>query len=163
MFCFSKWVEIGKIANIFNDQLQKWVFKKKKKNPYWLVCYIQSRLVRNSPKFKDIVHPKWKLSSCTHPQVVPNLYEFLLLNTKEDILKNVCLPNLWWSPLTSIMFFFCLFFSYYGSQWSASTFWLPIFFETSFVFSRRNNGINVGLFLIQKLSDNFRLWIYILY
>jgi len=28
------------------------------------------------------------LSSFTHPQVVANLYEFLLLNTKEDILKN---------------------------------------------------------------------------
>jgi len=27
--------------------------------------------------------------SFTHPYVVPNLYEFLLLNTKEDILKNV--------------------------------------------------------------------------
>jgi len=38
-----------------------------------------------------IVHLKMKiLSSFTHPQVVPNLYElFLLLNTKEDILKNV--------------------------------------------------------------------------
>jgi len=29
------------------------------------------------------------LSSFTHPQVVSNLYEFPLLNTKEDILKNV--------------------------------------------------------------------------
>jgi len=30
------------------------------------------------------------LSSFTHPQVVPNLYEFLFfLNTKEDIINNV--------------------------------------------------------------------------
>ncbi len=29
------------------------------------------------------------LSSFTHPQVVPNLYEFVLPNTKEDILKKV--------------------------------------------------------------------------
>jgi len=29
------------------------------------------------------------LSSFTHPHVVPNLYEVLLLNTNEDILKNV--------------------------------------------------------------------------
>ncbi len=41
---------------------------------------------------KGTVHPKMKiLSSFTHPQVVPNLYEFFLLpNTKEDILKKVC-------------------------------------------------------------------------
>ncbi len=39
---------------------------------------------------KGIVHPKMKiLSSFTHPQVVPNLYEFVLPNTKEDILKKV--------------------------------------------------------------------------
>ncbi len=29
------------------------------------------------------------LSSFTHPPLVPNLYEFNLLNTIEDILKNV--------------------------------------------------------------------------
>jgi len=29
------------------------------------------------------------VSPFTHPQVVPNLNEFLLLNTKEDVLKNV--------------------------------------------------------------------------
>ncbi len=28
------------------------------------------------------------LSSLTHLHVVPNLYEFLILNIKEDILKN---------------------------------------------------------------------------
>ncbi len=42
---------------------------------------------------KGIVHPKMKiLSSFTHPQVVPNLYEFLCSaeHTKEDILKKVC-------------------------------------------------------------------------
>jgi len=42
------------------------------------------------PTLKGIVHlKKKKLSSFTHPQVVSNLYEFLLLNTKEDISKNV--------------------------------------------------------------------------
>ncbi len=40
---------------------------------------------------KGIVHPNMKmLSSFTHPQVVPNLHEFLLLNTNKDILKNIC-------------------------------------------------------------------------
>ncbi len=36
-----------------------------------------------------IVHPKIKmLSSYTQPHVVPNLYSFLSVNIKEDILKN---------------------------------------------------------------------------
>ncbi len=47
--------------------------------------------IMNYPRLKGIVHPKMKiLSSFTHPQVVPNLYECLvLLNTKEDVLNNV--------------------------------------------------------------------------
>ncbi len=40
---------------------------------------------------KGTVHPKMKiLSSFTHPQVFPNRNVFVLLNTKEDILKKVC-------------------------------------------------------------------------
>jgi len=36
---------------------------------------------------KGIVHPKIKiLSSFTHPQVIPNLYEF---HQKDDIMKNM--------------------------------------------------------------------------
>uniref|UniRef100_A0A673JCD0 Plexin-B1-like n=1 Tax=Sinocyclocheilus rhinocerous TaxID=307959 RepID=A0A673JCD0_9TELE len=43
--------------------------------------YVRSRL---------IIHAKMKIqSSFNYPQVVPNLYEFLSLSTKEDILKNV--------------------------------------------------------------------------
>ncbi len=38
---------------------------------------------------KGIVHPKMKIRSFTHSQVVPNLYEFALPNTKEDIQKNI--------------------------------------------------------------------------
>ncbi len=38
---------------------------------------------------KGIVHPKMKILSFTHSQVVPNLYEFVPPNTKEDILKNI--------------------------------------------------------------------------
>jgi len=40
---------------------------------------------------KGIVHFKMKIwSSLTHPQVVSNLYDFFfLLETKEDILKNI--------------------------------------------------------------------------
>ncbi len=44
-----------------------------------------------------------KLSSFTHPEVVPTCMSFfLLLNTKEDILKNVDNQHFCWYPLTSI-------------------------------------------------------------
>jgi len=36
--------------------------------------------------FKGTLHPKMKIVSFTHPQVIANLYEFL--NTKEDILND---------------------------------------------------------------------------
>jgi len=48
------------------------------------VSVIKSTMLLN---IKGIVKPKIKiLSSFTHPQVVPNPYVFLLLNTKEDTL-----------------------------------------------------------------------------
>jgi len=40
-----------------------------------------------------MVHPKTKNVSFTHSQVVPNPYEFLLLSTQEDILKNMGKKN----------------------------------------------------------------------
>ncbi len=36
---------------------------------------------------KGMIHPKKNILSFTDPHVVPSLYEFLLLNTKEDILN----------------------------------------------------------------------------
>jgi len=48
------------------------------------------------------------VSSFIHPQVVPNLYEFLLLKTKDDILKNA---------VDSSIDFHCIFFSYYECKW----------------------------------------------
>jgi len=35
-----------------------------------------------------LIHPKMKILSFAQPHDFLNLYEFLLLNTKEDILKN---------------------------------------------------------------------------
>jgi len=71
--------------------------------------------------------PKMKiLSSFTHPQVVANLYEFiLLLNTNEDILM---------APLTSIVEK-----KYYGNQWCPTTVWFfQSFFKIScFVFQQK--------------------------
>ncbi len=50
--------------------------------------YLFDTLISN---FKGIVYPKMKiLSSFTHPQVVPNLYEFIsAVDNKRRILKNV--------------------------------------------------------------------------
>ncbi len=77
------------------------------------------------------------LSSFTHPQVVPNLYEvFVLLNTKEDILKNVG---------NRAVLGHQYFFSYYGSQWCPKTAWLQTFFKiSSFVFGRTKNSYRFG-------------------
>ncbi len=50
------------------------------------------------PTLKGIVHPKMKMLPFTHPQVVPNMYLFVLLNTKEDILKKVC-NRLFWGTI----------------------------------------------------------------
>jgi len=59
----------------------------------------------NSGLHFGIVRPKIKiLTSFTHPQVVPNLYEFLLLNTK-DILEKYGYPNRPSVPLTSIIYY----------------------------------------------------------
>jgi len=59
---------------------------------------------------------------------------FLLLNTKEDILKNVGNQTVM-VPVDVHSIFFP--FSYYGSQTSV---WLPILIKTtSFVFSIRNS------------------------
>jgi len=48
-----------------------------------------------------MVHPKITFLSFTHPQVVIKLYDFLLLNKKEDILKNLgnqTFDGLHWLP-----------------------------------------------------------------
>jgi len=67
------------------------------------------------------------LSSFTHPQVVANLYDFfLLLNTKEDILKN--------DLNYGIVDFFCIFFFL---LWKSMVPKFQSFFKiSSFVFSR---------------------------
>ncbi len=38
---------------------------------------------------KGIIHPEMKIVIYLSSSIVPNLYVFVLLNTKEDILKNV--------------------------------------------------------------------------
>ncbi len=68
---------------------------------------------------------------------------FVLLNTKEDILKNVG-DSSSGAPLTSIVFIF----SYYGSQWCPKTAWL----QTVLIFSMKTRTINIRL-------QTFFLWL----
>ncbi len=43
------------------------------------------------------------LSSFTHPQVDPNLYDVFVLNTKEDILKKEFVIRLFWDTIDFIV------------------------------------------------------------
>ncbi len=66
----------------------------------------------------------------------------VLLNTKEDILKNVETEQSWGTIDVQI------FFSYHGSQWCPKTAWLQTFFRiSSFVFSITNTFIKVWSYL----------------
>jgi len=63
---------------------------------------------------------------------------FLLLNAKEDILKND------WNFGTTNFNIIIFFFFYYGSQWCQTTVWFQLFFKiSSLVFSRRKKLIQV--------------------
>ncbi len=108
---------------------------------------------------KGIVHPKMKiLSSCTHPQVVPNLYECVCSAEHKGRYSEECgKHSSSGAPLTSIVFFF----SYYGSQWCPKTAWLQTFFKiSSFVFSRTNKFIQAWNYLrVSKWWQNFHLWV----
>ncbi len=62
---------------------------------------------------------------------------FVLLTTKEDILKNV--------GNRAVLGHHWLFLSYYGSQWCPKTAWLQTFFKiSSFVFCRTKKCIQVN-------------------
>ncbi len=53
---------------------------------------------------KGIVHPKMKILSFTHPQVVPNLYEFLCsVEHKGRYFEESLQPGCFGAPLTSII------------------------------------------------------------
>ncbi len=68
---------------------------------------------------------------------------FILLNTKEDILKNV--GN---RAVLGTIDFNCIFFSYYGGQMCPKTAWLQTFFIiSSFVFSRTKTFKQVWTYL----------------
>ncbi len=108
---------------------------------------------------KGIVHPKVKiLSSFTHPQVVPNLYECLCsAEHKGRYSEEYGKQSSSGAPLTSMVFFF----SYYGSQWCPKTAWLQTFFKiSSFVFGRTKKFIQVWNYLwVSKWWQNFHFWV----
>ncbi len=84
------------------------------------------------------------------------MHFFVLLNTKEDILKNVGTEQFW-----GTIYFHSIFFSYYGSQWCPKTAWLQTFFKiSSFVFSRTKKCIQVWNYLrVSKWWQNFHFWV----
>ncbi len=97
------------------------------------------------------------LSSFTHPQVVPNLYECLCSAEHKGRYSEECgKQSSSGAPLTSIVFF-C---SYYGSQWCPRTAWLQTFFKISFfVFSRTKTFTQVWNYLMVSRWQNFHFWV----
>ncbi len=121
---------------------------------YFFYCIFFNQ---KSAAFKGIVHPKMKiLSSFTHPQVVPNLYECLCSAEHKGRYSEECgKQSSSGAPLTSIVFF-----SYYGSQWCPKTAWLQTFFKiSSFVFGRTKNFIQVWNYLRVSKWQNFHFWV----
>ncbi len=125
-------------------------------DPYNVFLAIATNI---SVLLKGIVHPKMKiLSSFTHPQVVPNLYECLCSVEHKGKYSEECgKQSSSGAPLTSIVFFF----SYYGSQWCPKTARLQTFFKiASFVFRRTKKFIQVWNYLrASKWWQNFHFWV----
>ncbi len=104
---------------------------------------------------KGIVHPKMKiLSSFIHPQVVPNLYEFLCSAEHKGRYSEECgKQSSSGAPLTSIVFF-----SYYGSQWKQpgyklSSKYLPL------CSAEQRNTYRFGTTWGCKWWQNFHFWV----
>ncbi len=123
---------------------------------WWLCLFIQAPF---QSLVKGIVHPKMKiLSSFTHPQVVPNLYECLCsAGHKRRYFWRLFVTRLFWGTID----FHSRKPKYYGSQWCPRTALFPSFFRiSSFVFSRTNTFIQVWNYLrVSKWWQNFHFWV----
>ncbi len=109
---------------------------------------------------KGIVHPKIKiLSSFTHPQVVPNLYECLCSAEHKGRYSEECGKQ----SSSGALELRAPEFSppYYGSQWCPKTAWLQTFFKiSSFVFGRTKTFIQVWNYLgVSKWWQKFHFWV----
>ncbi len=69
---------------------------------------------------------------------------FVLLNTKEDILKMWETEQFW-----GTIDFHSIFFSYYGSQWCPQNSLITNFLQNIFFYVRQNKEIHTGLELIE--------------
>ncbi len=87
---------------------------------------INGRENKDHNSLKGIVHPKMKIvSSFTHPQVGPNLYECLCSAEHKGRYSEEYGIQKFWGTID----FHCICFSYYGSQWCPKTAWLQTFFK----------------------------------
>ncbi len=114
--------------------------------------------VGETSSLKGIVHPKMKiLSSFTHPQVVPNLYECLCSAEHKGRYSEECeKQSSSGAPLTSIVFLFLLWKSMVPQN-SLVTNFLQI---SSFVFGRTKKFIQVWNYLrVSKWWQNFHFWV----
>ncbi len=96
--------------------------------------------------FKGIVHPKMKiLSSFTHPQVVPNLYECLSSAEHKGRYSEECgKQSSSGAPLTSIVFFFQLWKSMVPQNSLVTN-----FLQNIFLCVWQNKEIHTGLELLE--------------
>ncbi len=96
--------------------------------------------------FKGIVHPKMKiLSSFTHPQVVPNLYECLCSAEHKGRYSDECgKQSSSGALLTSIFFFFLLWKSMVPQNSLVTN-----FLQNIFLCVRQNKDIHTGLELLE--------------
>ncbi len=95
---------------------------------------------------KGIVHPKMRiLSSFTHPQVVPNLYECLCSAEHKGRYSEECgKQSSSGAPLTSIVFFFLLWKSMVPQNSLVTN-----FLQNIFLCVQQNKEIHTGLELLE--------------
>ncbi len=95
---------------------------------------------------KGIVHPKMKiLSSFTHPQVVPNLYECVCYAEHKGRYSEECgKQSSSGAPLTSIVYFFLLWKSMVPQNSLVTN-----FLQNIFLCVRQNKEIYTGLELLE--------------
>ncbi len=96
--------------------------------------------------FKGIVHPKMKIvSSFSHPQVVPNLYECLCSAEHKGRYSEECgKQSSSGAPLTSIVFIFLLWKSMVPQNSLVTN-----FLQNIFLCVRQNKDIHTGLELLE--------------
>ncbi len=127
-------------------------------NVFIILVYFTLRHLIKS--LKGIVHPKMKILSFTHSQVVSNpVWMSLFCWTQRKIFWRKFVIRLFWGTID--------FHSrkknkkHYGSQWCPRTALFPTFFRiSSFVFSRTKTFIQVWNYLrVSKWWQNFHFWV----